>query len=1395
MNRQWLLLLCAWARGAVIVLLTVLAAGALILGTAVGRQALLDVVSRLTAADDFALEMHGLELGPQWTLERLAMADRTGEWLEIEDIRLQPILSELLRGRVSLRHLGIGRINLDRLPAGDDSRNRPTLPTLRVAAIEAPRIRIGSAVVGHEALLSLHGGIGHEPDETVVRLRMARLDRQGDRIDLDGRLRDRVADMRLDLREEPGGLLHVLLGLNGTQGISLRAAGAGPVRSWPLTLHATVSDAGQLSGNATLEMLETPRLSMTAVFSPGSSWTHLTGLPHDPVVLGGQALFQGDTAHVTRLEARSPLTNLESNATWDMHAGVLDALASLRGADLRAIMPSGVTPGEAEAQVRIRMDDSGLRILAKTSLRDWDVSGQRVAAESDISFLRPAQSGSWDVEADIHARTPGLPDGLDDWSANATMGATTEGLFLHELNLTSRLAKLSANGALDSDLRLQARMQLHASKDLPVSTTLESTLSGVLDRDSQSLAGRLEVTASDLAGLPEPVATLLGSAPRLSIQALLSPQRIQIAQARLEAGSSAALDGEMNLDAGDFTAAWSATLPAMDFAAMRTPRQATINGAATGTTDSFDLNLALLAPELELAGQTLTAVNATAVLNGLPDPRTVTLAARAVADGQPASLNLRAGAIGKTLRVHEGRLRIPGSELLAVLSVIPETMSLDGNASLTSTDLLPLGRILGLDLSGEAQLLTTFSQDANRQAVRFQGRGRSLSARGIRIGEAVLHGTGTMPDIMDGAAAKLTLRSVRASGLSADRLDLDLRGADRGLIFRLDLADPDSRTHLTSSGTLAADWSGLRLQEARGSMLGQDLRLESPLNLELTATGGSWDETSLRLGQARLASRGRIAPDETRITASLANMNTAMLRPLFPHLPEADIMADLEIRGTRQAPEARLRLRTDSIRIVSPGLAPPPGLGGAAEIHLTRNVLEATAHVASSSDIFLEAEFTAPVHAELFSLDFPPGRALSGHIQGHGDLALLPLLLQLDDQSMEGTGDLDFRIAGAWDDPRLLGTATVRSARYENFRSGTIIEDVSLDAAATGADIKARASGTDGGQGRITANGAADLKALSYSCGARLAGFRILRQDLVQGTASGDLLLQGASDGAGLSGSLVLDPTDVRLPTSTSPDATRIDIREINSTMPAPSTPRTPRFRLNMDLEVAFPGRLSVRGRGLDSEWRGRLRVGGDQLRPALSGQMDLVRGAFVFLDRAFELTRGTLFLAGDTPPNPYIDIIGETRLADTQVQVFLTGPARDFRLSLASVPSLPQDELLSLILFGRSLRQISPFQAVRLAQAAAQMSGIQGVSLDFLDSIKSGLGLREVEVGRDDDDNTAVGVGGYVGGKYYVRTQRNVSGQDRTRVEIQLTPTISVETEVGSDSRQGGGVSWRHDY
>lgn len=202
----------------------------------------------------------------------------------------------------------------------------------------------------------------------------------------------------------------------------------------------------------------------------------------------------------------------------------------------------------------------------------------------------------------------------------------------------------------------------------------------------------------------------------------------------------------------------------------------------------------------------------------------------------------------------------------------------------------------------------------------------------------------------------------------------------------------------------------------------------------------------------------------------------------------------------------------------------------------------------------------------------------------------------------------------------------------------------------------------------------------------------------------------------------------------------------------------------------------------------------GNQREPVVSGEMNLLRGKFEFLDRTFDLTKGTVSLSGETPPNPFLEVLGETRILENLIQVRISGPTRDFRLSLTSVPALPQDELLSMILFGRSCARYPP---------AGRASGSGCRRNDRTWRYVAGLsGLHQIQPRTAGGGRKPGRSGQYIRGNRRLhrgqilhRTQSSVSGQDRTRIEIQITPKISVETEVGEDSRQGGGVMWKHDY
>jgi translocation and assembly module TamB len=136
---------------------------------------------------------------------------------------------------------------------------------------------------------------------------------------------------------------------------------------------------------------------------------------------------------------------------------------------------------------------------------------------------------------------------------------------------------------------------------------------------------------------------------------------------------------------------------------------------------------------------------------------------------------------------------------------------------------------------------------------------------------------------------------------------------------------------------------------------------------------------------------------------------------------------------------------------------------------------------------------------------------------------------------------------------------------------------------------------------------------------------------------------------------------------------------------------------------------------------------------------------------------------------------------------------------------------VLSRILFGKSVGQISAAQGVQLAAAAASLAGGGG---GLLDRVRSSLGLDRFDFGSGSTSNNAAGnasgnpasqsglsgakvsAGKYISEGVYVGVDQGASsGTSRGKVEIEIAPHVNVETDVGATGGNGLGLNWKMDY
>jgi translocation and assembly module TamB len=236
-------------------------------------------------------------------------------------------------------------------------------------------------------------------------------------------------------------------------------------------------------------------------------------------------------------------------------------------------------------------------------------------------------------------------------------------------------------------------------------------------------------------------------------------------------------------------------------------------------------------------------------------------------------------------------------------------------------------------------------------------------------------------------------------------------------------------------------------------------------------------------------------------------------------------------------------------------------------------------------------------------------------------------------------------------------------------------------------------------------------------------------------------------------------------------------------------------FALQLDLGLDIPSRAFVRGRGLESEWRGALAVKGDASRPQVLGELRVQRGRIDFLDRTFTLAAGVVDFHGGWPPIPDLRIRAETRGRDVLGIINVTGPADDPDLKLESQPALPEDEVLARLLFDRPLDEITPAQALRLASALRGLAG-GGGGLTLMDEARGALGLDTLDFEAAGADDSSVKAGKYLREDVYLEVVGGVGeGGSKARVEWDLTPSISVESSVDQESRSAFGLNWKRDY
>lgn len=660
----------------------------------------------------------------------------------------------------------------------------------------------------------------------------------------------------------------------------------------------------------------------------------------------------------------------------------------------------------------------------------------------------------------------------------------------------------------------------------------------------------------------------------------------------------------------------------------------------------------------------------------------------------------------------------------------------------------------------------------------------------LTLGDGGIQAEGWIGENFD---LSLTLDDVPLSTANAFREDLGVTGTLSGTAAVIGLRDaPDFRFDLTGKGLSAKALEDAELPPldvtAQGETQGEDVavtaNLSGPGNFDadITGTVGLSDlemELEGRLNRLPLALIDPVAGRQG-MRGSVSGRFGLFETPTKPRVNFNLTAQDMSVTASRENGMAPLRLTTSG-SFVNDVITLP-------EAQLT-----------DGNGLTLNITGRIPLRLD----------GLNVSAEGRIPLTVASVAFARSGISATGTTDVRLRATGSIARPDLTGALTLRDGTFVSSQANVRLEAVNIDAGFAGDRLQiSSATATNSRGGSLSATGAIVIDArrgFPVEGSVSVNDLRYTDGKLATAEAAGSLSLSGALlRRSRLSGDINLRTLEFSIPdTAGARQQYRLDVQHVNAspavrrtleraglTEAAAAEARSDSI-MDFDITVNAPNRVFVRGRGVDAELGGTLKVGGTSRNVRPVGKLDLIRGRINVLAQRIELTSGTIRFTGTTIPE--IEMLARTVTDDVEANVSLEGLATKPVLAFSSVPDLPDDEVLARLVFDRPLSELSPLQVAQLAAAAGELSGRTGPS--FFSQLRDATGLDDLDFETETDGRTTVRVGKYIQDNVYSTIEADNRGSSRATINLDINRNFTAKGTLDNEGNTSFGIFFEKDY
>lgn len=1351
------------------------------------------LVERLLSSDRTAVNVEGLgiTLSGNVAAERIELHDRSGAWLTLEEVTLDWNPFSLLETTVQINEVKAKRITFMRLPLQLPNTEAPEEAEQVVGAVvkrlAIDELLIGDAVMGHAFKLAAEGSMEITQDPRVVTINLAakHADETPGRLDAAISYQGSNNHLSLDITlvEEQGGVVSALLPLDEDAEIELRVIGDGKLDDWNGRLSFAVGDATVVDGRA---QIKADGEDFVLGLDIAGAFDALTPDGLDEVFAGHSEISlavryaAGKPIGVERAELKSDSIAISAKGAVDPEGEATDLQLEAKTV---AAGPVSVSLNEISNSPLIFDEVSILANLkGKLEHPDWSVEVRsRSISTSDVALRNLhidangtgfAQSPDVASEFDIVARgsiDPLRPDAIPplfagEFAAEVGLRTSTKEIEITKGRLVASTYALSAQGNYGfEDESFDLKVDLKADSPKTGTELIDRLLDGPV-----SLAGRVSGRSLNVMVFDN-----------LSFSSAAAQARINGAYRT---------DGHSDLTA-------QITVPRLELLHDAAKGALVVDADLEGPFDTLKVAINGRGDGVVLADQPLDDLKLTisgTLSDAVPN---LDIALDGVFIDQPLKLSARLGGDdGGALRLEDINGRYGPASIDGTLGLTPQGLP-EGAVTFAVADLAELPETVLVGFGGSLNAHVTLSPLDGQANARIEIQARDLVGHDTRVkaidarfeaedflNEVRISGTGHLKDPVVG-------------GQQLGAVEFDVNASADG-VHEVGLRDEAGHWAVKSTLELKAEDAvmALRIASFEGQLGGTAVKLARPTALLIGSGAVNLERTELLVGSGRLVVEGKLSP-EMAVSVRVDRLPIAILGSVLPALaPAGTISGVADIHGDPSSPKATIALKGQGLSTAATREQGLTSLSFDIRGELDDQVLSLDGQVREQGSVLTVSG----------SIGFDAAGRIDLSINGELGAGLLARIGAQYDVLIKGKARLKIRVRGTAGNVAYAGTVITSGMTLSDAGGRFAVRGIEAELVLQDDIVRiARFSGTTaGGTGRVRVGGIISLAGDARSdLKIEIDKGRYSDGTLVVTLFDARLALRGSIAGRlALTGTVDLFNPKVTL---NEPLPSTLEPLTVKHKSPPPQVRRQqPRLRRNankgspgnidLDIEIRTVDPIAVTGRGINAQLGGRLRVTGPSSSPRASGAFRLRRGTVKLLSRKLDFNRGELDFTGSLTPQ--IRFSASARTDRAIITIDVTGRADAPNVTVSSVPDLPQEEALAVLIFGRSIGELSPLQVAQMAGSVAMLSGGSGGGL--FDGLTDLIGSTNIETVRTETGSTAVSIGRQINDRLSVGIKQDIdTGKREVEIDLEITRQLKLRGSVGDDRSTSTGIFFEKEY